>query len=496
MLTPADSQPAVLLDGRSLDADMVVRLAEGSVIARVPDDALARVEHSWHTARELVSAGRVYGRSTGVGVKRTEDVAAHDADGHDLRLLLSHAGGIGAPLPARQTRAMMAVRANQLLAGGSGLRPAMVLALVEALRTGVHPVVNEYGSVGTGDLTALAQTGLALVGLQPWQGGDGEAPAPLTLERGDALALISSNALVLGQTALVCHDLGLLLRASDTVTALALAAAQGSLEPYAGPVHEARPHPGSALAAAEVRRLLGAPERPAAPTGRVQDPFGFRCFPQAHGPALEACAALQRLLSVELNSAAENPLISREGPAGGPAAYHHGGFFAAPLALALDHLCLAVLQTARLSVARLSGLGHPEITGLTPYLAETTSASSGMMILEYSANGALAEIHACAAPASLGHVVLSQGVEEAATFASQAARKTLRAVDAYRLVLACELVAAVRALRQRGTVPDTELPVGAAFSLAAGALERDMADRPLTGDVAAAAMLMDQLAAL
>ncbi|WP_255955250.1 aromatic amino acid ammonia-lyase [Streptomyces odontomachi] len=529
LTTPAERaapRDTVLLDGRTLDAAGVTLLADAQARPRVDPAALTRMEASWRAAHQLVETGRVYGRSTGVGAHRTVDVTPQDADGHDLRLLGSHAGGIGAPLPTRQVRAMLAVRVNQLLAGGSGLRPAIVLTLAEALRSRFHPQAHEYGAVGTGDLTALAQLGLTLIGRLPWlyddhlpeavvmvppdtaaaaagtedrpEGGHRrrEPPDPVPLERGDALALLSSNALTLGQAALICHDLGRLLRASHVVSALSLLAAQGSSEAYAAPVHAARPHLGSVHIAAEIRRLIGAPDRPGPPAGRVQDPFAFRCFPQVHGPALEACAGLDRVLSVELNAAAENPLISLDGPDGTPAAYHHGGFFAAPLTLQLDQLCLAVLQTARLSAARIGALGRADLTGLPSFLTDGTTAGSGIMILEYSANSALAEVHAAAAPASLAHAVLSQGVEEGASFATQAARKALRVVDAYRLVLACELVAAVRALRLRGGPPDPAVPAGQAYAHAAAALDPDMTDRPLTGDVATAAAVLDDLAGL
>lgn len=72
-------------------------------------------------------------------------------------------------------RAVLAVRANQLRAGGAGLRPTVVTALCEALETGAYPQVNAFGSVGTGDIAALAQMGLALAGEHPWQ-GHGTAP--------------------------------------------------------------------------------------------------------------------------------------------------------------------------------------------------------------------------------------------------------------------------------------------------------------------------------
>ncbi|MER7794678.1 aromatic amino acid ammonia-lyase [Streptomyces sp. NPDC097640] len=486
--------PQVVLDGRTLRVADVVRLADRTARPAAPDpDAFARAERSWETALRLAATGRVYGRSTGVGANRTEDVGAADQE-HGLRLLRSHAGAIGAPLPGREVRAMLAVRANQLLAGGAGLRPAVVTALAQALESGAHPVVNEHGAVGTGDLAALAQTGLALVGEHPWDltdaAPDDRAPAPVELDGNDALALISSNALTLGQSALALDELRRLLSASLAVAALSLIAVGGSLEAYAEPVHEARPLPGSVEAAARMRALLGAPARPTPPLGRIQDPYGFRCLPQIHGPALDAADALERVLTIEFNAAAENPLICAEDEA----AYHHGNFYAAHLALGLDHFRLATLQTARLSTARLAALSEPDFTRLRPFLGDAASASSGVMILEYAAGAALGELRAVSHPASLGHAVLSRGVEEQASFASLGARQTLRVIDNYRQVLGCELVAAVRALRQRGLEPEPELPVGAAFALAADQLDPRMEDRPLTQDVAVAAGLLDGLA--
>lgn len=584
----ASASPAgarVVLDGAGLDVGGVVRLADNDAAPVVTAEALARVRRAWEAAERLAARGRLYGRGTGVGAHRQVAVDDGDQATHGLRLLRSHAGGGGAVLPARQARAMLAVRTNQLLAGGSGIHPDFVEALAEALRLGVHPSISEYGSVGTGDLTALAQTALTLLGERPWLGGDRTAetatgraaapaappsartdgggpswatgghpsspyrdgspipvprrprngsgspeapdvpelpagvppvaqstgaagpsspsvppeaaasgvpgaglPAPVTLRPGDALALLSSNALALGQAALACHELDVLLRAAHAVAALSLVAVSGATEAYAAPVHAVRPYPGPARAAAEVRRLLGLPDRPSRGGGRrIQDPFGFRAFPQVHGAALDAADRLRHVVETEINCPTENPLIA---PAD-DAAYHHGGFYAAPLGLALDGADLALLGTAQLSAARLSALGRADLTGLPAFLAQGPAGSSGTMILEYTAHSALAELRASAAPASAGHAVLSQGLEEAAGFASQAARQALRAVDAYRTVLACELVVAVRALRLSGA--GREVP---AFALASAGLPAATEDRPLTADVSAAAERLRHLAAL
>ncbi|MFF4214034.1 aromatic amino acid ammonia-lyase [Streptomyces sp. NPDC001796] len=490
---------SVILDGTALEVSDVVRLADGAARPVPGAEAMKRVTESWDAARQIAATGRVYGRSTGVGANRNEDVPTEAAAGHGLRLLRSHAGAIGEELPARQVRAMLAIRANQLLAGGAGLRPGVITALCEALEAGVHPVVNEFGSVGTGDIAALAQVGLALAGERPWRepgtswAGSSQtavvrAPEPQPLDNNDALALISSNALTLAQAALALHELRGLIGATQVVAALSLLAVDGSHEPFAAPVHAARPHRGSAEVARRMRALIGAAERPSPPLGRIQDPYGFRCLPQIHGPAQDAADALEQVLAVEINAAAENPLISPEDMA----AYHHGGFYLTQLALALDHFRLAVTQVARLSTSRLSTLNEPAYTRLRPFLADQEPASSGVMILEYAAGAALGDVRAFSAPASLGHAVLSRGVEEQASFASLAARQTLRACGAYRLVVGCELVAAVRALRLRDLRPDPDLPVGRALALAESVLDEDPADRPLTDDVTAAAALLDK----
>jgi histidine ammonia-lyase len=492
-ITDAREGVVVTLDGRRMTVGDVAALVDGGARAALDPYALEGVQRSWLAATELAAAGPVYGRTTGVGVNRMVAVVAGDIDSHGLRLLRSHAGAIGGPVPGREARAMIAVRLNQLLAGGAGLRTEVVAALAQALDAGAHPVIHEYGAVGTGDIAALAQLGLALVGEHPWEGGS--PPAPIAVGTGDALALISSNALTLGQSALALHELRGLLRATHAVGALSLLAVGGSLEAYAAPVHAARPHPGAVASAAETRRFLGAPDCPATPSGaRIQDPYAFRCLPQIHGTALDAADALDQVLRIEINAAAENPLI-RTGPSG-PSAWHHGNFFTAHTALSLDMLRLAVLQTAQLSAARIDALADPGLTGLRPFLADGPSAGSGVMILEYAAAAALAELRTCATPATLGNAVLSRGLEEQASFASQGARLTLRAVTAFRHVLACELVTALRALRQHALVPDLALPVGQAYTAAAEALASDMADRPLTGDVAVAAGLLDGMGGL
>ncbi|MEO3813292.1 aromatic amino acid ammonia-lyase [Sphaerisporangium sp. B11E5] len=477
----------ITLDGvRARPAD-IADVACRRVPVRLHPDGLDRAAAARKAVEEVAGRRPVYGRTTGVGANRTQAAAGDD---HGLRLLRSHAGGIGALVPAEQVRAMLTVRANQILAGGGGTDPAFAEAMAGALNSGHLPEVHELGSLGTGDLTALAETALTLIGERGWAASTdahGTSPGPVTLRPGDALAFCSSGALTVGQAALGWADAAGLLRAAQVVAALSLVAVDAGHEPYDVHVHAMRPHPGSAAVAAETRRLVaGAWPEPA----RVQDPFAYRCHPQVHGAAVEAAAELERVLGLEINAAAENPLV--DVPA--VTVHHHGGFHLATLTLTLDHLRLALLNTAHLSAARVTSLMDPAFTGRRPFLADGPEGSSGLMVLEYSAASALAELRARAYPASLGHAVLSRGLEEHASFASQAARQTLKAARAYRLVLACELVTAVRALHDRA--PGIATPLSSAFTVVASRLDSRTEDRPLTEDVHTAAALLDLLAGI
>lgn len=474
----------VLIDGRTLTCGDVVRIARNGVSVLLDATARQRAEDALKVVQTVTATRPVYGRTTGVGANRQEEVGGEDARGHGLRLLRSHAGGVGPLVPADHVRAALVIRLNQLAAGGSGVHPGVLDALELAIQRGALPSVHRFGAIGTGDLTALAEIGLTVAGERPW--AEGELP-PVPLGTGDALTFMSSNAVTLGEAVLACAELKLLLRASHAVAALSFMALGGSAEAYAAVVHEARPHPGQVRCATEMRRLLGIDQAPVAGR-RIQDPFGLRAFPQVQGPALESLAELERILEIEVNAQAENPLVAS---AAGDV-FHHGHFHTAYVAVALDQARAAVHHVAELSAARLGDLVDPAITNLPPFLAWGPAGSSGVMILEYVTHDALSELRHAALPVTLGTAVVSQGLEDHASFSTQAARRTTAACEAFRYVLACELVAAVRALSMHGTQVD-DVPVRVVFERAATELDSALEDRSLSQDVARAFDLLTEL---
>jgi histidine ammonia-lyase len=453
-------------------AALVAAARAGAVDVELSAAARERIAAAHATAEREAARRPVYGRTTGVGANRNVDVRESELRAHSVRLLRSHAGGVGDPLPAEVVRATILVRLAQIAAGGGGHRPAVADALAAVLRGGQLPVLRDLGGIGTGDLTFLAQLGLALAGEGEWE-GPADPPPGIAIEAGDALAFISSNAATFAAAALAWADVSELLDAGLGVAALTFRALDGNAEAFAEPIAIARPLPGLAAVSGRMRALVAE----AGPPARVQDPFGLRCVPPVAGALHGAAARLHDVLAVEINAAAENPLVA------GGRVLHHGGFHAAPSALALDALRLALVPFASLSAARLAHLMEPNLTGLSAFLALAEPGSSGVLIAEYLAADALARLRADAAPVVLGTAAISRGLEEHASFAWQAAGQARHAVYHLRTVLSLEWIVAERALRMKSVPADGSLaPVRA---LAAG-FDPALEDRPIGGDAALA----------
>ena len=453
------------VDGRRLTVDDLLSVAVEQRNVELADEARSRAAQS-HEFAERISAERaVYGRTTGVGANR--DVAIDDPAANAVALARSHATSAGPLRVPERVRAMLVVRLNQLAAGGSGASPALLDGLVRMINADALPQVREFGSIGTGDLSALATTALALTGETP-----SSVASSIPLGSHDALAFLSSNAAAIADAALACTRLTTLARATVSAGALTFTAVDGNPEAFAEVVEQATPFEGARQVCRWVRSLV----EPVGRSARIQDPFGLRAMPQVHGALLDALTHAEDVVTRMANSPSENPLLL---PDGGVA--HHAGFHAAYLGQALDAVVSAAAQSAQLVLARLSMLCEPAFTGLQPFLGDGRAGASGVMACEYVAASALGSLRALTAPTGVQTVTLSRGVEEDASFASLAARQALDAVDRYRIVLACEVTAAVRATRMRA------LPVPAPLA----SLPSETADRDLSADLDQAVELLD-----
>ena len=449
--------PPLPLTGRDLSIDNVIEVARGRRRVKLDDDAAERVAASRAVIERLVSDGAiVYGVTTGFG--DLADVRIEPAQTAELQrnLVRSHAAGVGDPLPADVVRAMLLLRANTLAVGLSGVRVEVPELLIGLLNAAVHPVVPGRGSLGaSGDLAPLAHLALVLIGegeasvdgAGPGGGADALARAgltPLTLGAKEGLALLNGTQLMAGIGALAHHDALRLALTADVIGAMSLEAMLGTGAAFDERLVGARPHPGQVASARHLRTLLAGSEigaSHAASDHRVQDAYSLRCMPQVHGAARDALAELERVLTVEINSATDNPLVFPSGEV-----VSGGNFHGEPLALALDYATLAVAELASISERRTARLVDAHLSGLPAFLAERPGVESGLMIAHYTAAALVNELQSLAHPASVDTIPTSANQEDHVSMGATAAHQLRDAIDRAEQVLAIEALCAAQGL--------------------------------------------------
>jgi histidine ammonia-lyase len=485
------TMPAIVIDGATLTPAAVDAVARRSRAVELAPDARERNAAARDAIAALLERGEpLYGATTGVGALRDRAIGDAERERFQWNLLRSHAVSAGRPLAPELVRAGMVVRANQLGAGGAGTAPALLDGLLAALNDGVTPLTRELGSLGTGDLPGLAEIALALLGEgQVWRSGElVDAPAPeqpIKLGLRDALGFMSSNAITAGHAALLSVDARALHERWLEVAALSFEALDADPVVLDARVQAGRGARGQAAVAERMRELLaGAPFDPRAPDRLVQDPYPFRVLPQVDGVANDALRMLEDVLVRELNARPENALID-EGRA-----FPTGNFHAAELGAALDGLRAGFAHSASLIAGRVSAILDPRMSGLTPFLAADPGPDSGHMMLEYTAQAAAAEVRSLASPMAAQSVWASLGVESHASLAATAAARTAELLRAMTVLVATELVVAVRALRITGRVP-AGAGIRGLFDAATDVLPESLEDRAFGHDVEAALAVLE-----
>jgi histidine ammonia-lyase len=434
------------------DAWDVAVVGRGAVLT---DTALERIAAS----RAVLEAHRnehTYGVNTGFGRFVSETIPEEASEELQLRLLRSHACGVGEPYPPEVVRAAMLLRANALAKGYSGARAETVQLLLECLNRNVLPHVPSRGSVGaSGDLAPLAHLALPLV-------GEGEATVdgrllpgrealaavglqPVRLAAKEGLALVNGTQFMTAMAALALVRARRLARAADIACAQSLEALQGSRTSFHPGIHAARPLPGQQDSAANVRVLLegSAIIESHRWCDKVQDAYSLRCAPQVHGASRDLLRYVEATVAVELNAATDNPLVLvAEGEI-----VSNGNFHGQPIAFALDSLALAVAELASISERRLERMVNPSLSdGLPPFLTASGGLNSGFMITQYVAAALVSENKALCHPASVDSIPTSAGQEDHVSMGNASGLKALQVLANAERALAIELLAGAQAV--------------------------------------------------
>ena len=439
----------------------VVRVARAGAPVALAAAARERVARARATVLGAASgdAPPVYGVNSALGANTGARIADADLGDYQRRAVRARAVGVGPAYDGASVRAMIFARIAGMAQGGSGVSPPVLDALVALLNRGVHPRVPRFGSIGVADLPQLAHLALPLIGEGEAEFGGVMLPGaealaraglePVELGPKDGLALVSANAATIGRAALVLTDAQALADAWLAAVALSFEGFRANLSPLDPRAVAARPAPGQVEAAAHLRALLdGGTLCGAGAARRVQDPVSLRTVAQGHGALAAALAAATATVEVELNSAAESPLIV-DG-----ALLSNGNFHVPALALAFDTAAIALAQVASLGVERTLRFMSPALTDLPLQLTRHGPAHSGFATIQKTLTALWAEIRHRANPGSLDFLPVSESIEDHATMALGVVEKLAEALERARYLVAFELIVAAQAVDLRGLAPD------------------------------------------
>jgi histidine ammonia-lyase len=438
----------VLSPGTALD------LARGKVRGILSDKGKQRVTRSYKQVRTIVESGRtVYGINTGFGPLCDTKISEEETKLLQTNILKSHSVGMGEDIPDEVAALMLVLKLQALARGRSGVAVATLERILWHLDNSVIPAVPSQGSVGaSGDLAPLAHLFLPLIGLGKVQYKGRLRPAaevlaeldmkPLALGPKEGLALINGTQFIAAWGVFSLDKMANALNSADLIGAMSLESLLGSARPFLSELHELRPYDGNKLVAHRIRLLLeGSEIMPFHKNcGRVQDPYSLRCIPQVHGASRNAWYHLKEMLSIELNSVTDNPVILEDG-----SSVSGGNFHGQPLALPLDYAVIASSELGNISDRRTYLLLDSSARDLPRLLMKNTGINSGFMIPQYTSAALASENKGLCFPSSADSIPTSLGQEDHVSMGSISGRRLNQVTGNVEKILAVELLCAAQA---------------------------------------------------
>ena len=446
----------IVLDGKSLTIEKLVKIARQGEQVELHPDALERIKVCRAMLEEKIAAHEImYGVNTGIG--EFSEVVLNDDQVKQFQkyLIYNHSAGIGDPAPIEYVRGAMAARINVHAHGNSGCRPEITLTLLEMLNKGITPVVCQKGSVGAcGDLAPMSQIALLMI-------GEGEAfyngqrlPGNIAFERAgilipglqarDGLATINGSNLLTAMSAIHLYDINRLLKQAEIACAMTLESLYANLKPYDERLLKIRGFPGAVRSAKAILKCIkGSDLATGKIKTKVQDAYSMRSTPQVIGAAHDAIAYAKVQVEIELNGVGDNPIFIPEDKVTLTGANFQG----TPISLPMDMVGTAVTMVCVLSERRLNRLLNPALSvGLPAFLTKGAGMFSGMMLSQYTADMQIVEQRILSMPASIQSIPAAADQEDFVSMGMNTALKNFQILDNAYGILGIEFMAAAQAL--------------------------------------------------
>ena len=467
-----------ILDGENLTLENLVLAARNPKYqVELSSSAKHRIKKSRQWVEQVQKTGKpvVYGINTGFGSKANVSIEKNQVRELQRNLIMSHSAGTGKPFPIETIRAAMIMRANTFAKGFSGIRLEVVETLLQMINKGVTPWVPEQGSVGaSGDLAPLSHIALVLSRgvindyeehsgkayfydrkIGEWKLYSGMKAMELAkipriiLEAKEGLALNNGTQISSALLATTLSDTFRIVKNADIAMAMTLESLEGISAAFRPEIHNLRPHPGQVKTAGNIRKLTSGSKFLDRQPQKVQDAYSLRCHPQVMAGVRDALDYISKILSIEMNSTNDNPIIFPDSENINKA-ISGGNFHAQPIAFAADLLAIVLCEVGSISERRIFKMSDKNQNyGLPSFLIENSGLESGLMLAQYTAASLVSENKSLAHPASIDSIPTCENQEDHVSMAPIAARKARMILENVKKIIAIEYLFATQALDLR-----------------------------------------------
>lgn len=447
----------IVLDGESLNLIQIEKfLTSEDVEVSIKKESLDKMYKSFDYVKEIVEAGKpVYGINTGFGALSNKNISKNDLGKLQYNLIRSHCTGVGKPLSMNLVRVIMLIRANCLCRGFSGINPEIVQLFCDVINKKITPVVPEKGSVGaSGDLAPLSHIALALIGEGQvyFEGKEVQSSfaleqaglKPATLGPKDGLSLINGTAVMAGLQAFATISTKNIAKTADIISMLTLDGVQGTTKAHHKLITALKPHIGQINVVNNLEKIIKDSDiaKSHDDCNKVQDPYSLRCIPQVHGAIRQTIKHSDDVLSIELNSVTDNPLVFPEDKV----VLSGGNFHGEALALSMDYLAMGVSELANISERRVEKMMNPTFSYLPAFLIESSGLNSGLMIAHVTSAALASENKYLCHPASVDSIPTSTDKEDHVSMGVTSGLKLLKVLENTTYCLAIEAICSCQAI--------------------------------------------------
>ena len=478
---------AITVKGEDLTIENVWDVAFNNEKINLPED-----KEFWDTLsasrkflEDYIATGvPTYGVTTDFGDSCHNQISVEKAGELQRDICTYHGIGLGPKFDRETGRAVVLARLNGNVKGGhSAIRPELAKMMVTMLNKDIIPVIPQLGSVGaSGDLTPLSYLAAAIMGerdvyykgkiVPALEAFNAEGIKPLPIEAKEGLALMNGTSVMTAVASIAWKKAERLAKISDFLTAVTSEITKGKDTPFVAKVSEIKNHKGQCESAAYVYDIIKDSKRVfryedflktqiekldgkgfIAQQNKIQDRYSIRCAPQINGVYRDTLRFARDLITEELNSANDNPLVDIEAGR----LYNTGNFYGGHICAACDYMRTALANISDLSDKQAEVIIDGKFNGLTENLIPYTPADHpraglrlGFKAAQITISAIRGEVMSYCFPISLTSQPTEALNQDKVSMGTISARKFNEQIELVYLQFATHLLAAMQAVDLAG----------------------------------------------